>query len=94
MTGGLLRLLGALDGDRGVVGHRDEHVELLVGRDAAAGGLVDGQDADEMPVRVAQRDEQGVERMPAVRVRGRAATGGTYEPGAWVSQSNSPCGTW
>ena len=82
VAGGLLRLLGALDGDRGVVGHRHEHVELLVGRDAAAGGLVDRQDADQVAVGVPQRHEERVERMPAVGLAGRLATGGTYEPGA------------
>ena len=94
VAGRLLRLLGALDGDRGVVGHRDEHVELLVGRDAAAHGLVDREDADQVAVRVPQRHEERVVADASRRAPILRPPAGTYEPGACVSQSNSPCGTW
>ena len=80
VAGGLLGLLGALDRDRGVVGHRHEHVQLLVGRDAPARGLVDRQDADQVAVGLPQRHEQRVERMPAVRRRSRPRRAGRTSP--------------
>ena len=69
MPGRRRRLLRRLHGDRRMVGERDEHVQLLVGRTPAAERLVDGEDAEQVAVVVAHRHEESVERMPAVRAR-------------------------
>src|SRR5581483_1645542 len=60
--------LEALDRHGGVLGHRDEHVELLVGGAAAAARLADREDAEEHPVGAVERHEQLVLRMPEPRV--------------------------
>ena len=70
--GGLLR---RLHGERGVVGERDEDVELLVGRAEAAHRLVDGEDADEVAVVMAHRHEERVEWMPRVGADARRVIG-------------------
>ena len=69
------RLLRRLHGERGVIGERDEHVELLVGRTAPADRLVDRQDAEQMAVGVAQRDEERVLGMPGVGAVARSNAG-------------------
>ncbi len=63
------RLVGLFDGKSGVVGERDEQVELVVARDAARDGLVDGERAEEIPGGVSHRDEERIERIPRIGVR-------------------------
>ena len=63
---GLACLLRRLHRERGVLRERDEHVELFVGRPPPAHRLVDGEDAEQVAVRVAHRQEERVLGMPAV----------------------------
>ena len=60
------RLLRRLQRDGRMVGEGDEDVELLVGRSQPRRRLVDGEDAEQMPVVMAHRHEERVERMPGV----------------------------
>ncbi len=60
------RLLRRLQRERSVVGESDEHFELLVGRTAPADRFVDRQDAEQVAVGVAERDEEGVLGLPGV----------------------------
>ena len=70
VAGGHGGALGVLDGLGGVVGQRREHAQVLVGGPAAAHGLVDGHDPEDLAVAAAQRHEERVLGVPGVRVVG------------------------
>ena len=72
---GLPALLRGLHRERCVLRERDEHVELLVGRPAPAHRLVDGEDAEQVAVGVAHRQEERVLGMPAVLAAPRRRVG-------------------
>jgi hypothetical protein len=62
------RLLRRLDGERRVLGGGDQHCDLVVGRAAAGNGLVDGEHARDLAVRVGERHEQRVVGVPRARI--------------------------
>ena len=61
-------LLRRLDGDRGVLGDGDEHVDLVAARLAAGERLVDGEDAEQPAVAAAHRHEERVVGVPGAGV--------------------------
>ena len=89
----LSRLLSRLHRERSVVGQRDEYVEVLVGRTAPAGRLVDGEDAEQMPVGVAQRHEERVLGVPRVGAAARRDRRDVARTVVDCVQSNSPAAT-
>ena len=52
-----------------MVGERDEQIEFLVGRNAAAERLIEGKRPEEVSGRVPHRNEEGVLGIPRVRMR-------------------------
>ena len=69
----LRRLADRLDGQRRVVDERDEHVELVVRRAAAADRLVHRDDPEQQASLVAHGDEQRVLGIPGVGMAGAPA---------------------
>ena len=75
VAGGVGRLLRGLHRQGGVLGHRDEDVELVGGRLPARDGLVHREDSEQVPVAVPHRHDQGVLRVPGAGVVGRFEIG-------------------